>query len=399
MKPVAIVVTHIPNQAITDGFIPAAQKLGYELILITDHGLDHHSHFAQHPPVAPFRIIECDVFNPLAIIDTILNNDLQPQLVFSNSDHLQTSNAIVASYFNLPTKQWQRCYQAKNKYEMRKRLNALQLPSIWSTTLTSGSEQPDAIPYPVVAKPREGVASLDVTLCHSAKELEAYCQAFWQAQPCSPVLIEEFMDGELFTLETLSDGKDLVAIGGFDVSLSEPPYFIETEAVWNGPNSQQYLDQALEQLKAFGIGFGVCHSEFIVTAKGPVLVEINYRSIGDGREFLLDELLPYSWFETILSLHAGQPLPDLSNEQGCAHIRYFPATKPGMVTAAPEAFQYQQNGVSLRHRTLKQVGDNVVLTHSNKDYLSVLTLVSKHPQPLAPALTQATESLIWEIKA
>ncbi|MCZ8484988.1 hypothetical protein O9993_00405 [Vibrio lentus] len=60
--------------------------------------------------------------------------------------------------------------------------------------------------------------------------------------------------------------------------------------------------------KNSGWGFGVCHSEFIITDSGPVLVEINYRSIGDGREFLLDNLSGGNWFNTILNLHLGHKL-------------------------------------------------------------------------------------------
>jgi len=57
-----------------------------------------------------------------------------------------------------------------------------------------------------------------------------------------PILFESYFDGPLFTLETLGDGDKLVVIGGFDVVLSELPYFIEIGAVWNGPNSLLYRE-------------------------------------------------------------------------------------------------------------------------------------------------------------
>ena len=63
-------------------------------------------------------------------------------------------------------------------------------------------------------------------------ELDAYCDAFWQKHPNAAILVEQFLQGPLVTLETLGDGERLIAVGGFDVSLSEPPYFIETAADW-----------------------------------------------------------------------------------------------------------------------------------------------------------------------
>lgn len=198
-------------------------------------------------------------------------------------------------------------------------------PGPWFKVLTPGTQPPADAPFPLVAKPREGVASLDVQLCRSAAELADYCAGFWQRQPGRALLLDAYMEGPLFTLETLGDGQRLQAIGGFDVTLSPPPHFVELEARWNGPLSRANRSAALAQVAAFGVNFGVCHSEFILTANGPVLVEINYRSIGDGREFLLDRLLPQGWFARILALHLGEPLDDSESSSAAALVHYLSA--------------------------------------------------------------------------
>src|SRR3546814_4263544 len=61
----------------------------------------------------------------------------------------------------------------------------------------------------------------------------------------------------------------------------------------------QWRAHMAHTLAQFGVGLGACHSEFVVTPRGPVLVEINYRSIGDNREFLLDQLVEQGWFKSI----------------------------------------------------------------------------------------------------
>ena len=299
--------------------------------------------------------------------------------MLSNSDHLQTATAIVAAWFARPGKDWVTCLRAKNKAAARRHAAASGLPTPWSRLLPHGTALPAAIPFPVVAKPCEGVASLDVRLCGSAAELDAF-RADAASRGTRAILVEAFLEGELFTLETLGDGHSLRAIGGFDVVLSPPPHFIELAARWNGPAGVRHRAAALEQLRCFGVGFGVCHSEFVATADGPVLVEINYRSIGDGREFLLDRLLGGRWFPAILALHRGDALDDLLPEatpSASARIDYLVAERNGELRRAAASFtEEDQHGGWSQYQALRQAGDRIRLTHSNKDYVGVLRLVA-----------------------
>lgn len=391
-----VILAHVAHPAVIDGFLPAALRLGLPVVIATDRRLEHLERLAEidTPPVT---VVECDVFNPLAVVDALRNESIRPRAVFSNSDHLQTSTALVAEAFGLPGKDWRVCYAAKNKAAMRERLRERGLPSPWFHMLAPGAVPPDETPYPVIAKPREGVASLDVRLCASAGELHAYLDAFRLHGPGRPVLLEGYLEGPLFTLETLGDGRRAQAIGGFDVVLSPPPHFIECEAHWNGPHGVSCREQALAQVLAFGVGFGVCHSEFVLTSRGPVLVEINYRSIGDGREFMLETLLPGSWFERIIRLHLGEPLPDAPHGDRRAMVRYYVATEEGRLSLSPpdrvDAGE-QAHGV---YRALRKEGDEIRLTHSNRDYLGALSLVADNDLDLAHALSRIESDLQWHI--
>ncbi|UJF22083.1 ATP-grasp domain-containing protein [Shewanella sp. OMA3-2] len=393
MKPKLVLMTHVENRAVVEGFIPAAHNLGYEVWLLTDHGLAHKQYFAAKE-YCPDHIIECDVFNPLAIISCLHTLAILPEVVFSNSDHLQTSTAIVAEYFDCAAKDWRLCYQAKNKAAMRAKLLALGLPSVWTFSWRVGDVLPSNMPFPLVAKPREGVASMDVTLCHNLEELERYAVKCRHSDDV--ILLESYLEGPLFTLETLGDGQRLYPIGGFDVSLSAPPYFIETAASWNGPICTEYRQQALAQITALGINFGVCHSEFILTNSGPILVEVNYRSIGDGREFLLNDLLSFNWFETILQVHASHSLPKLDIQTSDALIRYFPAQEEGCISVCPVSLSANHEDHQIRYLPIKAIGDQIQLSHSNKDYLGVLTLWGMDSVSLEAKAERLSHDLKWE---
>ena len=420
-KPI-VILTHVVNAAALQGFLPAAVSLGYPVLLLTDHPLEHQRYFSREGlPGYPVEILSCDVFNSQAIIELLQQWQHRPAAIFSNSDHLQTPGAQAADFFNLPAKNWQVCYRAKNKTAMRDYLQANGLPSAWFKSIQNlASLVNEEIPFPCVVKPQQGVASLDVQRCDNSEQLNAFCERFWQQHPNRPLLIEEFLQGPLFTLETMGDGEHMVALGGFDVALSAPPYFIETEASWQSDISSSHRREAFEQIKQFGINFGVCHSEFVLTEQGPRLIEINYRSIGDNREFLLNQLAPFDWFKQILRLHLGErldcknldceplgyesleseSLDSLKAIEGQAIIRYFCAEEDGKLVALPDEFE-RQSPYQIKLEHVKRAGEQIRLSRSNKDYLSILTAVTRQSdsQGLLQDLDSLSSRLHWEITA
>lgn len=393
-----VILAPVAHPAILEGFLPAAQRRGLPVVVITDHAQDHRRLLAASTQcLEPVLVIECDVFNPLAVIEALNSQGLAPAAVFSNSDHLQTATALVAETFGCPGKDWRLCYAAKNKAAMRERMQRLGLAGPWFKVLTPRASVPTDAPWPVVAKPREGVASLDVRLCHDHAELTAYTEQFWQQQPGRALLLEGYMQGPLFTLETLGDGRRLQAIGGFDVALSRPPHFIELAAHWNGELSRAHRATAMAQVAAFGVNFGVCHSEFILTAEGPLLVEINYRSIGDGREFLLDRLLPQGWFDRIVALHLGEPLEDAQPAGAEAAVHYLVADRSGQLAQASPSFNHESEGNWCDYRALYAAGDTLSLSHSNKDYVGVLRLIAPDRASLDQQLHSTLNGLKWVV--
>ena len=90
-----IILAHVLTDSVNGGFIPAAQRLGLSIVLLTDHAEAHRQHFNQTGlPGYPGEIIACDVFNPLAVIDTITCRPQTPAAIFSNSDHLQDREGV-----------------------------------------------------------------------------------------------------------------------------------------------------------------------------------------------------------------------------------------------------------------------------------------------------------------
>ena len=406
-----VLITHVVNDAVIEGFIPALLKSRHvpdsQLIIITDDKEAHMDALIATPLGAQISILECDVFNPLAIIDTLNNYHILPNLVFSNSDHLQAATAVVAEFFHLPSKDWRHCLVFKDKYLMRTQLHSAYLYQAGYQLLSAKDLHLEnlSISFPLVAKPKQGVASIDVQLCMNKNELLSYCQSFWQSKTL-PILVESYVAGRLITLETLGDGERLVAVGGFEVTLTEPPHFVELDAVWNTPLCVQYRERCLTILQDIGVGLGVCHSEFIIAPTGEVhLVEINYRSIGDGREFLLHDMAHYPWFDTIVRLHQGVSIAELEAEFGSlaisthARIHYIVTPQSGTIRSAPTSFKKQTQQSVIIHQPLKKQHQTIHITHSNKDYLSRLLAYSDCANTMNDVLSDAIASLQWQFES
>lgn len=394
------VLAHVPTAPVNEGFLPAARALGLSVVLLTDCADAHRAHFARGGLVAyPDEIVACDVFNPLAVIDAITRRGARPAAVFSNSDHLQTATAVAAAYFGLPGKDWRVTYAAKNKAEMRQRLAALGIDTLWHAVVCDPAALAALadVPMPCIVKPREGVASQQVSLARTPAELSEQCAAAWAQHPGQALLLEEYLEGPLYTLETLGDGQRIRALGGFRVTLSPPPYFVELEAIWGTGLPASVEAEVLDVIRRFGIGFGACHTEYVLTPSGPRLIEINYRSIGDYREFLLSDALQFPLFEQVLRLHLGQPLPALEVPRRAAWIRYFTASAAGTLRKAPPASLHERDGMRLTYHPLRKVGDAIQLTNSNKDYVGVLRGSGPDTAGLAAAVENASRQLAWEI--
>lgn len=396
-----IVLAHVSTDAVNEGFLPAARALGLRVVLLTDCADAHRMHFSgPRAAPGPDEILSCDVFNPLAVIDALSQRPRRPAAIFSNSDHLQTSTALAAHYFRLPGKDWHTTYRAKNKAAMREHLQALGIDTLWHATVSNAADLAAVvhIPFPAVVKPREGVASLQVSLARDRAQLEAQCAAAWADNPGRPMLIEEYIEGPLHTLETLGDGQRLLPLGGFEVTLSAPPFFVEHEAVWTPGPPRGPAARVLEIVRAFGVGFGACHTEFVLTPQGPRLIEINYRNIGDYREFLLQDALGIPLFETVLRLYLGEPLAALRLADHAAHIRYLVATHSGTLACAPEAFERDGEHSRLRYQALRSAGEHIALSHSNKDYIGVLRGTGPDARMLAADMERAAGELAWEVR-
>ena len=401
-----------PTDSVTEGFLPAAARLGLAVTLLTDQPEAHERAYARHAArggrlPAVLDVAACDVRDFREVISRIAaapDGGRPPRAVFTNSDHLQTQAALAAAYFGLPGKDWRAALRTKNKAELRRALAVAGADTIWSAELGTG-DAPSTLaaldaPFPCVVKPREGVASEDVVLVADAAELVRSCDGIRAHRPDAALVIEEYLDGELRTLETLGDGHTLHVLGAFRTDISPPPHFIEERLhLLPHPPPQPHTDQVLSQLRALGVGFGACHTEYVVQGDRARLIEVNYRAIGDQCDLVLAELLGIPLFEHILRTHLGEPLPADLGARTDARVRmeYVMADRPGRLAAAPAASVTERDGVRLDYRPLRGIGEDHPLYRTNRDFLGVLRATGTDQRRIDTAVTEFLAAHRWEI--
>ncbi|MFI6779501.1 acetyl-CoA carboxylase biotin carboxylase subunit family protein [Micromonospora sp. NPDC050276] len=378
-----------PTDAVLDGFLPAAASLGLSATVLTDRPAE----WPAHVPVS-----RCAVRDPAAVVAATAPN--RPVALLSNSDHLQEATAIAARKLGLPGKDPDAARLCKDKAAARRAIAAAGLDLVRTVTVDPGV--PPEVPagmFPAVVKPREGVASEDAYLVVDHWELAARVAEIRARRPDVALVVEEYLDGELRTFETLGDGTALASLGGWRTGLGPPPTFTEESLAWSPP-SEQASDQLRARLDALGVGFGACHTEYVVSDGRVRLIEVNYRLIGDRMDLILADLLGVPLFEYVIRLHLGESLSALDlpgTVDRYAQVEYVCADRSGRLVAAPGRLDTVRGDVRLGCHPLREAGRTAEHTGTNRDYLAVLHAIGPDEGAVRQALAALRGDLQWTI--
>lgn len=166
--------------------------------------------------------------------------------------------------------------------EMLKKNDSLEEPI--SMNYTSIEDVEDRVSYPFIVKPPISSASRGVTFVRNREEFEtALKEVIKYTNNISDVLIEEFIDGDQYSIETLtfSKGKHyLIALTR--EYLSSPPHYMERMDVISKEENIQFRNFVQEYvsnlLNTLNITVGPCHIEVKIKGNKIRLIEIASRS-------------------------------------------------------------------------------------------------------------------------
>ncbi|GAB3820146.1 ATP-grasp domain-containing protein [Kribbella italica] len=210
---------------------------------------------------------------------------------------LQTAH--VAEALGLPGGDVAMINRCRDKHLTRTALAAQGVPqpeSVLVDTVDEALVTADKLGYPVILKPRALAASLGVVKVNSAEELSAnWAFAHDTTVPEAPhydvkVLVEEFADGYEISIDAAVFQGQVTPFCLARKEIGYPPYAEEIGHFVDAADpllADEHLFQVLADAHA-AIEFtdGVTHTEIMMTADGPKVIEINARIGGDMIPYL-----------------------------------------------------------------------------------------------------------------
>lgn len=193
----------------------------------------------------------------------------------------------------------------------------------------------DVVGYPAVVKPTALSGSRGVFLWRGPGDRAPWLALVDAYDYEGPFLVEEYLSGPEYSIETLSHDGVHQVIGITQKQLGPPPLFVELGHVHPAPlpAAQRSAIEELttEFLTLCGYRFGPAHTEVIVTPGGPRLVESQARLGGDRIPRLIELTTGLDVERAIFAGLAGN-VASAAPHTATAIVRFF-AFPAGVVRA------------------------------------------------------------------
>lgn len=196
--------------------------------------------------------------------------------------------ADVAAALKLPYHSAATIHYTRQKDAMRQVLREANLdPTVAQSVETADDIKAfgERYGYPLVLKPRDGRASMGVSIIRSAAEIPT-AQAWFEAGAAGhAMLVEEYLSGEEYSVEAFSEhGQHHVIC--VTQKFKDPQTSVETGHCLPAPLPQATVVEitsfVAQVLTALDLQNGPSHTEIILTARGPRIVETHARLAGDS---------------------------------------------------------------------------------------------------------------------
>jgi S-sulfo-L-cysteine synthase (3-phospho-L-serine-dependent) len=221
-------------------------------------------------------------------------------------------------------------------------------PRFWVVdSVSAAAALADEVPYPCVMKPAADSGSNGVLRLDDARQFREHFDRLTaavtndrgQAQSSS-VLVEELLDGEEFSVESITWAAGETQVFGVTrKQLSAPPHFVELghdlPADLTSEDRLAIEAHVRRALDAVGFDFGPAHTELRLTAQGPRIVEINPRLAGGMIPELVRLATGVDLIDGYLRALVGEAAPLAATRHGRASIRFVTAPHRGTLAAVP----------------------------------------------------------------
>mmetsp|Transcript_80476 Transcript_80476/g.207144 ORF Transcript_80476/g.207144 Transcript_80476/m.207144 type:complete len:430 (+) Transcript_80476:120-1409(+) len=292
----------------------------------------------------------------------------------------------------------------ENRRDKRVQQDAVKAAGLRSVRSACGTVWDDVVAFteteefPIIIKPVESAGSDGVKLCHTVEEARAHFELLMSSQrKCgsqdgAAVLLQEFLKGKEYIVDHVSrDGvHKCTLVWVYDRRPANGGDFVlfgQQCVLSDSPVAQQLIAYTRGCLDALSITDGATHTEVMMTATGPCLVEVNCRTHGGNGSWmpLARAMTGYSQVDVnvdaFLSANAFERLPDVppSPFLAAGQVVTLISYHEGIVEATPgfDKVKALKSFVALEENV--HVGDKLEKTIDVFGLTAMCVLV--HPDP------------------
>lgn len=277
---------------------------------------------------------------PSEILAAFERLEIKPSAVLSFSQFRLIAASRVAKALGLKATSESALSKALDKYALREAMKNAGAPSIRFVRVSVASEASDiesSVGLPCIFKPSRGHSSLGVKFVKSRVELETVLSEAKKSLATSgEIIVEEYLDGPLFSLETVTTAKGRHFAWGYTDRLLTDD-FIETGATFPAITPDMEAGKQLVEaaLGAIDFDFGSCHTEMIFTSNGPRIVEINPRPGGSGVCRLVERATDSDVILDYVKMHLSERSVEALSYRRSVTMRCVLPDTSGRITALP----------------------------------------------------------------
>jgi len=305
-----MILSHLPTRSLEEGFIPAAIGLNVGVTIFTDCIQEHVLRKESVSVYQHCKLLECDIFNPLSIARLLAIHSLNFSGILATAPGLQPCAAILSDYCGLAGPSWHSALLCSQKNVLRNRLNFGDR-SISSRIIHTADPQSENLieHFPAIVQSLEPGADNGGLRVSNAKELRACLDTLCEGL----VLVENFLQGYFYTLESLCTPDGFTVLGGSCIRIEGHGHNSTRRRHWiaNPPHQKAVVDR----LSELNLGVGRHHVEYVLTDQGLRILDIYNGLNSDEEELSLNDQLNGDLFRETLHLCLGIPSSPLQWQQ------------------------------------------------------------------------------------
>ena len=249
----------------------------------------------------------------------------------------------IAKKLNLPFYSEETAEISTDKFRMKECFRKAGIPCA-NGGLIKSIEEAEGLVYPVILKPRDNSGSRGVIFCNDKSELEAAFNEAMQYTRLDSVLVEEFIEGQEYSIESIHyNGKSEVI--QFTEKRTTPfPYNVELGHIQPANISDEHKEQIRKIIAdiAIALGFENCpsHTELKINKRGIFIIETSPRLGGD---YITSTLTPLSTGvnieDQLLNIALGKEVDTNTGRTERASAVHFFSLPEGTITSIDQQIE------------------------------------------------------------